>query len=101
MSSRVRLTRLAAGDVAKARAWYEQQPPGLGTSFLEEIDAAIERIAAAPDAYPFVVGDARRILVRRFPYSIYFRSGTTLIRIIPVLHQRRAPTTWRDRVRQP
>jgi len=41
---------------------------------------------------------ARRALLRRFPYAIYFVAGEELIAVIAVLHQHRRPEAWRARV---
>jgi len=46
---------------------------GLGQTFAEAIGAAVERIAQDPAALPFVYGAVRRLVVRRFPYAVYFR----------------------------
>ncbi|MBU1775437.1 MAG: type II toxin-antitoxin system RelE/ParE family toxin, partial [Gammaproteobacteria bacterium] len=49
--------------------------------------------AGAPVADGF-----RRVIVRRFPYSVVYRAKGEHIYIIAVAHQRRHPNYWSDRV---
>jgi toxin ParE1/3/4 len=97
---RLRLRQVAVSDIAEARSWYEAQQSGLGQRFLEAIDAAFERIQSRPLAFPIVQRDARRALVGRFPYSIYFRLRGDEIRVLAVVHQSRHPKHWRRRISQ-
>lgn len=69
MTSAVSIRRAAARDIAEARAWYEAQQVGLSTEFLDELEAALARIGEGPLQFPQVHRDARRALVRRFPYT--------------------------------
>jgi hypothetical protein len=72
---RVVVRRLAGGDIADAHCWYDEQRAGLGREFLDEIEATLKRIADGPLRFPVAIGDVRRALVvRRFPYSVYFRN---------------------------
>ena len=43
----VRLSRLAAQELADAREWYEAEQPGLGQRFNQAIADATRRIARA------------------------------------------------------
>lgn len=88
----------AAKDIAEARAWYEAKQAGLGASFLDAVEAALKSIIAGPQRYPALVRDARRILTRRFPYSVYFRVRNDEIRVIAVLHQHRDPRLLKSRL---
>ncbi|WP_421717409.1 type II toxin-antitoxin system RelE/ParE family toxin [Algiphilus sp.] len=81
----------AARDVEKAAYWYEEQRSGLGGDFIRELDAAIGRAAAMPRAFAQVHRKARRVLVRRFPFAVYFLSRADGIEVIAVLHMRRDP----------
>jgi plasmid stabilization system protein ParE len=87
----------AEADLQEARDWYEAQRPGLGGDFIKEVDAAFQRLAAAPQRLPKLHGDLRRALVRRFPYAVYFLSSKIRITIVAVLHQRRDPAVWQKR----
>ncbi|MBI2994238.1 MAG: type II toxin-antitoxin system RelE/ParE family toxin [Gammaproteobacteria bacterium] len=94
----VRFEPQAVADADAAAAWYEAQRPGLGTEFLLEIDAAVERAADAPEAYNRQYRETRRVLLRRFPYSVYFLWEGGLVKVLAILHQHRDPSIWRSRL---
>jgi plasmid stabilization system protein ParE len=87
----------AEQEVLLARRWYEEQRPGLGVQFANAIDDTIERTSSNAPAFPFVHGETRRAVVRRFPYGIYFRTLTDDIVITAVMHGRRHPRRWQSR----
>jgi plasmid stabilization system protein ParE len=94
----VRVQPAAATDAAEAAGWYEAQRPELGIEFVLELDAAIERAAQSPEAYARQHRDARRVLLRRFPYAVYFVLEGGVVEIFAVLHQHRAPGRWQSRL---
>jgi plasmid stabilization system protein ParE len=87
----------AEADVLDAALWYEQRSPGLGREFLGAVDAVLVEIAAMPERYPVVRGEARRALLRRFPYGVYFVASPDLVRVIACMHARRDPRRWQER----
>jgi plasmid stabilization system protein ParE len=87
----------AEADVLDAALWYEQRSPGVGTEFLLAVDAALAEIVALPERYPVVRGEARRALLRRFPYGIYFVVTSGLVIVIACVHARRDPRRWQER----
>lgn len=59
-------------DIQAAALWYEDQQAGLGGQFLCELDLVFRRIQENPLQFPSVEGTARRALLHRFPYGVYF-----------------------------
>lgn len=96
----VNIQAAAEAEADEAAVWYEAEQPGLGIVFLLELDAAIERAAENPLAYAPVFLEARRVLVRRFPYAVYFFYDHKIVEIFGVLHQQRASAHWQSRVRR-
>ena len=66
-----------------------------------EIDAALQRIAAHPKLYQIVAGEARRAVLRRFPFSVYYREVSDWVEIVAVVHQARDPRIWQERIARP
>lgn len=64
----------AEAEADEAAAWYEAEQPALGIEFLLELDAAIERAAETPLAYAPAFLEARRVLMRRFPFALCRKS---------------------------
>ena len=94
MTRRVWLRPQARAEIRRARAWYDEQVPGLGSQFVRALEAGVEAISERPEAFPKVYGEYRQCLIRRLPYSIYFRITDDAIVIIAVHHQRRDPARW-------
>jgi plasmid stabilization system protein ParE len=89
----------AVVDVESARDWYNAQRPGLGGEFINAVDDAITAILDFPDAHPVVHRDARRYLLDRFPYGVYYRIEGNGVVVIACLHAARAPERTRRRLR--
>jgi plasmid stabilization system protein ParE len=85
-------------DLAEAYGWYETHVPGLGSQFLLSIDAALSSIQRTPELYPVIHKNVRRSLIRRFPYSVFYVAEQDRIVVLAVLHARRDPQSWKDRV---
>ena len=87
----------AEADALEAFTWYEGQREGLGVQFRDAVDSAVARIAEAPLAYAVQYRDLRRVLVRRFPYALYYRVYPSVVVVVAVVHGRRHPRVWRRR----
>jgi plasmid stabilization system protein ParE len=93
----VRLLPEAEKEVLDAAEWYSKQSFGLDYEFIRCIDEAVAKIGKTPLMYPEVYRGRRRILVKRFPYSIVFEVMAKEILIYAVFHYRRNPKHWKRR----
>lgn len=87
----------AREEVLEARAWYDGQYPKLGVAFVAALEAAVDRISENPLQFPVVHRDLRRVLLRRFPYAVFFRVMGDGILILACFHARRNPRIWQSR----
>lgn len=93
------LHEAAEEEMADAVSWYEGKERGLGTHLRKEIEKAISKIQQRPRAYQLVKGSKiRRILIEKFPYSIFYIVEDDHIFVISVFHTSRNPMIWRGRV---
>lgn len=99
MTLPVFIRRAAELDLERAEDWYDGQRPGLGREFRDAVDAVIARIAANPLAYPDRYRGARRALLRRFPYVLWYRVSATLVIVLACVHGKRDPRVMRARLR--
>lgn len=97
MTLTVHLRPEAEADPEEAAAWYERQRAGLGQEFLAEALAAFDAISENSALYPVVHRRTRRLLMRRFPFGIYYRVGTHVLVVVAVLHGSRHPRHWQTR----
>ncbi len=94
----MRLTVLttAAAELDDAIYSYENEMPGLGRRFLNEVLLAFNRITEFPDAYPLLTAKSRRCLVAKFPYGIlshYDKSAAEIV-VLAIGHLHRKPDYW-------
>jgi plasmid stabilization system protein ParE len=87
----------AAADLDEAFLWYESQREGLGEEFLVAVTRVMEVLAKAPGQYPVVHRETRRALVRRFPYSVFYRVVGSDVVVVGCFHGSRDPRRWRNR----
>jgi len=87
----------AATDIEDAYRWYRDRGSELGARFLGAVREAGSRIIENPDGYPVFYREARRIRLRRFPYSLLYRLYPTSVVIVACLHGRRDPVRWKAR----
>ena len=87
----------AEAELSDAFSWYENQLSGLGSDYLNAIEAALHTIQRNPETYPVVHGRIRRCLIRRFPYAIFYWVEPSRIIVLAVFHVRRNPTDWKHR----
>lgn len=73
MKWHVLLRTAAEVDVEEARAWYDGQRPGLGYEFLLATADALRQLEVNPKRFPIYYRGFRRVLVRRFPYKVFYR----------------------------
>src|ERR1700745_3818647 len=97
MTVEVRLRPEAEQDLADAASWYEEQRRGLGRHFLEEAQAMLSAIAERPLAYPLVHRNARRAVLRRFPFGVFYRVEPDQAVVVGILHGSRDPSSWKAR----
>ena len=88
----------AEAELIAAASWYEGEQADLGKRFLSSLEDGISRIRINPNLFPSVDGDVRRCLLRTFPFGILFRLRGNRIEIVAVMHLKRHPGYWRDRV---
>jgi len=97
MSLPLLITPEAEADIAEARAWYEGKREGLGEEFILCVEAGLDHIRRAPAAATEVVPGVRRVVVRRFPYGIFYRVDPDQIAVLAVYHSKRDPRGWQQR----
>jgi plasmid stabilization system protein ParE len=97
MSLPLIITPEAEADLAEAKTWYERKREGLGEEFVLCVEAGLEHIRRAPEAATEVQPGVRRVVVRRFPYAIFYRVDPDQIAVLAVYHSKRDPRGWQER----
>jgi len=89
----------AEAEHLESVAYFESKRPGLGTSYLSEFEGVMAQVCKAPHRYPIEKeADIRRIRMKLFPYTVYFRELTGTVQVLAVAHHRRRPGYWLGRL---
>ena len=88
----------ARRELREAVAYYHRQRAGLGLEFKAEVDKVLRRIQRNPrSCRPFLAG-CQRGPTARFPYGIVYFVEREEIIIAAVMHLRRRPDYWLNRL---
>lgn len=85
----------ARRDINKIAADLDDYDPATSARFLADVRTAFNRLTTFPGLGPPwqatdpVHADKRRLVLRTFPVSIFYRASNTTITIVRVLHQAR------------
>jgi len=84
-------------DLAEAKKWYDDRREGLGDEFLEKVETAFQTIQRMPLVPRIIFSGLRRMLLRRFPYAVFYRVTDERITVVAVYHTSRDPRGWQSR----
>ena len=87
----------AEADIEETYHWYESRRNGLGSNFLLCVEEGLEKIRKDPEMYPVLHRDVRRLLIRRFPYGIFYTARQDVTTILAVFHGCRDPEELKSR----
>lgn len=87
----------AEAEFSDAASFYESRLVGLGTLFSAEVQTSVGFIRAYPDAGSPLGSKLRKVVIKRFPYSVIYRREEQSIYVVAVAHHRRRPGYWKDR----
>ncbi len=91
---RLRVRKIARAEIVTAFQWYLMRSAAAAQRFLDAVDDAIALIEEAPERHPIIRGRLRRVLLRRFPYAVYYKVFPSTISVVGVIHGHRHPDTW-------
>lgn len=72
MSYQVKVDPSATAEIDNAMDWYEKQKSGLGVDFLLKFYNAVAFLKENPTSYPEVYQSFRRLLLKKYPYAVYY-----------------------------
>lgn len=88
---------LARRDLFEASDFYEEESPGLGDAFLEEVERSILQLVEFPLSGHPTARKKRRCVLRRFPYNIVYGIERDQLFIVAIAHHKRHPRYWAAR----
>ena len=99
MNRRLIIRPEAEADLTDAALLYDSREPGIGLELLSEVNSAIARVLNNPDSFTRVRRNPpiRRVLIRRFPYRVFYINRRDSIVVFAVLHAARHDRIWKHR----
>jgi toxin ParE1/3/4 len=90
----------ARSEFLEAIEFYAERKEGLDQEFRDAVHEALASIAADPLRFQRVKGEIRVFRLKRFPFYIYYEFMPVIesIWIWGVVHHRRRPDYWHDRL---
>jgi plasmid stabilization system protein ParE len=89
----------ALAEYEEAAHYYACCQEGLESRFMASVEAAVRKIADAPDRWRVLEQDVRRCLIKVFPYAILYTIEADYVLIIAVMHCHGEPGYWRRRLK--
>lgn len=94
----VRIDERARREAREAAEWYAERGRMLGRRFRDELLAALSYAASHPlSCSPYLHG-TRRVLLKKFPYSVIFLDWKGSIFVVAVAHAKRREGYWKARI---
>ncbi len=94
----VTVTSSAADDLRTAVDYYAEESLGLAAEFLLEFDRVCSMLSGSPEIGSPTSRGNRRLVMQRFPYSVYYRVDDDRVLVLAVGHHRRHPDHWLGRL---
>ncbi|MCI0358096.1 MAG: type II toxin-antitoxin system RelE/ParE family toxin, partial [Planctomycetaceae bacterium] len=94
-----RILSIAQREFVEAVEWYAARDERIAAGFVDEYERATREIVQRPQQFACAEGvesprDIRQVLMRRFPYVVYFELGADEVVILAVSHAAREPGYW-------
>jgi plasmid stabilization system protein ParE len=85
-------------ELEEAADFYDLESPGLGMRFGDAVKDVIENLLEFSESCPVRLGETRKLVLARYPYSILYRIDGGRVVVSAVAHQSRRPGYLGDRI---
>jgi toxin ParE1/3/4 len=88
----VKFAPSADRELEEAARWYAEHRPAASAGFRSSVIDAVELISNSPLSWRQVTeSGVRRIVVDKYPYTVYFEVLGDMVYVLSVAHHRKAP----------
>jgi plasmid stabilization system protein ParE len=94
----IRILSCAEQELADVVDYYNKQHPGLGFEFAAEVKSTFSRIVSFPNAWTVFSQRTRRCMTNGFPYGVLYQLRADHILVTAIMHLRRDPKKWQERL---
>lgn len=89
----------AALDIKEITRWYKSISQLLAIRFVSQLYDGFARITTTPDIWFNLTKKVRRYKLADFPFMILFFKESDTIVVFAVVHERRKPRVWMQRLK--
>jgi plasmid stabilization system protein ParE len=93
----IRVRPQVEGEIVEAMAWYHLRSEQLDLAFYRAYADVLSVISETPELYRKIYGEVRRVIMRRFPYAVFYVFDGSEVVVLSCLHEKRSPDLWPDR----
>ena len=96
---KIRILSSALQDLREGYEFYEKQAEGIGAYFMDSLFSDIDSLILNAGVHPIYFGGYHRMLLKRFPFAIYYKVAKGQVVVYAVLDCRRNPAWIRKKLR--
>jgi plasmid stabilization system protein ParE len=96
MTSTVLFKRAARAEISNIAEYLEEQRPGFGRRFIDEIKRVEDLLRDNPAQYQRLHNGTRRAVLRRFPYGLFYVVEGDKVSVLACFHLHRGPLSYSD-----
>jgi len=93
-----RFLQPARAEVEEAVAYFDEQRPGLGDRFEQDLRETVAFITDRPLSGKQLTSNVRQFRLRTFRYNVIYAVDSQELIIVAVAHHRRRPGYWLGRL---
>ncbi len=101
MDYQIKVTQQAEDELDEVMGWYEEEKLGLGIAFLNHFFNRVAYLKDNPYLYQEVYKTYRRLLMKKYPYAIYYEieEQKQAIMVLAIWHTSKNPERLKDRLK--
>lgn len=90
----------AESDFLEITSYYREIREGLNDDFVLCLEMELEIIKRQPQIYKKAIGDARKAVLHRFPYKVYYVVMEKNIIIVALVHHKRSNRLIKQKLKE-
>jgi toxin ParE1/3/4 len=88
----------ALEELKSATLWYMERSETAARNFVAEIDRAVSLVTESPQRWPARPHGTRTFVLKRYPFSVVYRTFDSAVQILAIAHGHRRPGYWQHRL---
>jgi len=87
----------AEEEIREAFRWYAERSPLAARAFRSTVIETLDAPAEDADRWPLDDQGIHRVVLRRFPYTVWYDLQAQAVTVLAVAHHHRRPGYWKPR----